>query len=97
MEVFIDETFMGGVLPVPTGEHLLRVRYEATAPIKRIDLVRSDRIAALAGSGTLSLDLERRIPRLQAGEFHYVRILQEDGGVAWSSPIFVEVSGANSN
>ncbi len=97
LEVFIDETFMGGVLPVPTGEHLLRVRYEATAPIKRIDLVRSDRIAALAGSGTLSLDLERRIPRLQAGEFHYVRILQEDGGVAWSSPIFVEVSGANSN
>lgn len=90
MEVFIDETFMGSSLPAATDDHVLRVRYEATAPIVRIDLVRSDRIATLEGPDTLSLEFERKIPRLQPGEFHYVRIIQDDGGVAWSSPIFVD-------
>jgi hypothetical protein len=41
-------------------------------------------------SPNLSLSLERKIPRLAPGEFHYVRILQEDGGMAWSSPIFAD-------
>jgi hypothetical protein len=97
MEVFIDETFMGSSLPTPTDDHVLRVRYEATAPIERIDLVRSGRIANLEGSDRLSVDFERSIPRLQPGEFHYVRIIQEDGGVAWSSPIFVDTPDESSD
>jgi len=97
MEVFIDETFMGSSLPSDTNDPVLRVRYEATAPIERIDLVRSDRISALEGPGTLSLEFERKIPGLLPGEFHYVRIIQEDGGVAWSSPIFAHVSSANAD
>ena len=97
MEVFIDDTFMGGSLPMPMEDHVLRVRYEATAPIERIDLIRSDRVAALEGPDTLSLELERKIPRLRPGEFHYVRIIQENGGVAWSSPVFVDAPIADSN
>ncbi len=97
LEVYIDETFMGSSLPTPSDDHMLRVRYEATAPIERIDLVRSGRIASLEGSDGLSLDFERSIPRLQSGEFHYVRIIQKDGGVAWSSPIFVDESDEISN
>ncbi len=31
----------------------------------------------------------RSIPSLKAGEYHYVRVVQEDEGAAWSSPIFV--------
>jgi hypothetical protein len=95
MEVFIDETFMGSSLSISADDHVLRVRYEATAPIERIDLVRSDRIASLEGGDSLSLELERKIPRLQPGEFHYVRIIQKDGGVAWSSPIFVDEPTSN--
>jgi hypothetical protein len=68
----------------------LRIRYEATAPIARIDLIRSGRIASVDGEGARSIDLKRVIPGLAPGEFHYVRILQEDGGTAWSSPIFVD-------
>jgi hypothetical protein len=45
----------------------------------------------------LSLDFERSIPRLQPGEFHYIRVIQKDGGVAWSSPIFVDKSDEISN
>jgi hypothetical protein len=92
LAVTLDGTFMGSALPTEansTTEHRLHIRYEATAPIERIDLIRSGRIASLPGDGALSLDFERQIPPLALGEFHYVRIIQEDGGVAWSSPIFV--------
>ena len=98
LEVRLDDTLMGGTLDA-SGEsldgreasgHLLRIRYEATAPIVRIDLIRSGRIARLDAPDGLSFALEREIPRLSPGEFHYIRIQQEDGGLAWSSPIFVD-------
>ncbi|MBY0400777.1 hypothetical protein K2X89_10805, partial [Myxococcota bacterium] len=112
LDVTIDGVEMGGVLagatpsatPNPSddasaasGDHRLHLRFEATAPIERVELVRSGHRAVVdlrsatgapEGRPIYSLDLERRIPRLGPGEFHYVRILQVDGGVAWSSPIF---------
>lgn len=108
LEVSLDGVEMGGETrsapPSARGagngleaEALLRIRYEATAPVVRVDLVRSGHVASidagtLASEGSLSLTLERRIPPLSAGEFHYVRILQRDGGVAWSSPIFARAA-----
>lgn len=99
LEVSIDGVAMGGVLPAGNAEHLLRIRFEATAPIERIDLVRTGRVASIEPpkSTPLSLALERRIPRLVPGELHYVRIVQTDGGVAWSSPIFVDPIPADPN
>ena len=98
MEVSIDETPMGGRLPAVgpgTSSSRLRIRYEATAPIERIDLVRSGALVRLdladLDSGDeplLSLDHVRTIPRLAPNEFHYVRVVESDGGVAWSSPVF---------
>ena len=97
LEVTIDETSMGGSLATGADSHTLRVRYEATAPIVRVDLVRSGRIASLEAPDDQpygqSLRLDRTIPGLAPGEFHYVRILQEDGGAAWSSPIFADAPG----
>lgn len=104
LSVSIDGVEMGGTLAgdssgAATGsaEHRLVVRYEATAPLERVELVRTGHRAVvdlLAATGAppdrpiYRLDLERRIPRLGPGEFHYVRFVQADGGVAWSSPIF---------
>lgn len=92
LSVSIDGVEMGGTLVAGDGddEHLLRVRYEATAPIAHVDLVRSGRIARLEPGDALGYTLERRIPALSPGDFHYVRIVQRDGGTAWSSPIFVD-------
>ena len=112
LSVTIDETTMGGSLVTGAERHTLRVRYEATAPIARVDLVRSGQIASLEAPEDLpfdvsdtsdtsdtsdppdasrqSLRLVRTIPGLAPGEFHYVRIVQEDGGAAWSSPIFAD-------
>ncbi len=97
LTVTIDETTMGGSLSSGAESHTLRVHYEATAPIVRVDLVRSGRVASLEAPEDRpygqSLRLVRTIPGLAPGEFHYVRILQEDGGAAWSSPIFADASG----
>lgn len=93
LEVTINETFMGGTLPAVTDNadtQRLHVRFEATAPIERVDLVRSGIVASIPGEQELSLDIVREIPALSPNEFHYVRIVQSDGGVAWSSPIFAE-------
>ena len=99
LDVRLDEVPMGATLRTSTDGteeggtdtgHLLRIRYEGTAPVEGVDLVRSGRVATVDGEGVLSYSLDREIPRLSPHEFHYVRIRQEDGGVAWSSPIFAE-------
>ena len=96
MQVSIDGVPMGGSIAPGSmaTESKLRIDYEATAPVERIELVRSGRVATLEHDGGLSHQVERRIPRLAEGEFHYVRILQSDGGLAWSSPIFAEAQTA---
>ncbi|MEM9174001.1 MAG: CehA/McbA family metallohydrolase [Myxococcota bacterium] len=90
--VTLDDVFMGGTFEATGKEHRLRVRYEATDPIEAIELVRSGRVARLEPAEPLRVDLERTIPALQPGEFHYVRIRQENGGNAWSSPIYVDAA-----
>ncbi|MGY8736335.1 MAG: hypothetical protein ACKVIW_02315, partial [bacterium] len=69
-----------------------RIRYEATAPLERIELVRSGRVATvlIPEEDALSLTLDREIPSLAAGDFHYVRFVERGGGMAWSSPIYVD-------
>lgn len=96
LDVSIDGVGMGGTLAPGSADHRLQIRFEGTAPVAHIDLVRSGHVASIDGSkpASPSLDLERRIPALAAGEFHYVRIVQGDGGVAWSSPIFVDAHPA---
>jgi hypothetical protein len=97
LRVRLGDHAMGSVLdpgaeaagaPAADGTVALRIEVVATAPIERIDLVRSGQTASIPGDGRLEVDLERRVPPLQPGEYHYVRVVQTDGGAAWSSPIF---------
>lgn len=72
----------------------LRVEVAGTAAVERIDLVRSGRVASVGDFEGADVVLERTLPRLAPGEWHYVRVVLEDGGVAWSSPIFVDAPAA---
>jgi hypothetical protein len=47
-------------------------------------------IGGLIGLGRSSLDLEWTDPAPTEGGFYYVRIIQTDGEMAWSSPIFFD-------
>jgi hypothetical protein len=67
------------------------VRAIACAPLETIDVVRSGRVVE-------RIDCEERwdasttveLEGLSAGEYVYVRIVQLDGGAAWSSPFYFE-------
>ena len=86
---------MGGVLRVrdPRAPREIHVRAVGTAPIARIDCVKSGEVLfSVAGDGGESLELRAEDPaQVQPGEHLYVRVQQADGGLAWSSPVWVEV------
>jgi hypothetical protein len=91
LRTWLDEHEMGAMLPppeAPTQE--LRFVIAAPAPVERVDIVRSGEIVSVVpGSGRRELSETLTLPALRSGEYVYVRVVQEDGGAAWSSPVYV--------
>jgi hypothetical protein len=85
---------MGSTIAVPESGSVtdeLFVRVVATAPLEGVELIRSGGVVdAILTEGRLDVALQRIVEDLRPGEYLYVRAVQEDGGVAWSSPIFLE-------
>jgi hypothetical protein len=68
----------------------LAVTVMATAPVLRVDVVRSGRVVESApGGGLRDLTVTRPMRGLRPGEYVYLRVFEEGGGAAWSSPWFV--------
>lgn len=89
----LGTTRMGGVLSTSgqASTHDLALRVIATAPLVRVDIVRSGaQVGSLPCNGVREFTAIQPIAGLRAGEYVYVRVLQEDGALAWSSPVFVE-------
>ncbi len=96
------------VLDVRSGEHImgdeftadgpvrLKVMAHGTAPIARVDVIKDFVYVYSTEPKTARvefewLDEEKRGPGLS---WYYVRVLQEDGEIAWGSPIWVRTTGA---
>jgi hypothetical protein len=71
--------------PEPQRLHIFVV---AESPLMRIDIVRSGHFSTIPLQGELEWTEDREIPPLQNGEYLYIRVIQQDLGAAWSSPIF---------
>ena len=84
---------MGSLVPAPAAGTLsesLFVRAVGAAPIERVELIRSGELVdGVLTEGRLDVTLQRDVEDLTPGEYLYVRVVQEDGGAAWSSPIFI--------
>ena len=83
---------MGSVVEassLPRDGARLRVDVIATAELEGLDLIRSGEVRRIEAAGR-ELHREVVLRDLRAGEYVYVRVLQRDRGVAWSSPIFLE-------
>ena len=81
---------MGSIMAATTTPGNAFISVNGTAPIDRVDLVRSGRVVASSpGGGQLDLQFTFALDELSAGEYLYTRVVQEDGGAAWSSPVFV--------
>jgi hypothetical protein len=87
----LDGHPMGSSVPAKPGQALLYTRAIACAPILRIELIRGAEVVETLEDGE-HWDVETAFQPtdLEPGEFLYVRVVQEDGGTAWSSPFFVE-------
>lgn len=89
----IDSHRMGTTIPASTqgDTSLLYVRAIGTAPLLGIEVIRSgELVTQLAAEGVWDMATTVELEELEAGEYVYVRVLQEDRGAAWSSPFFVE-------
>ncbi len=73
-----------------SGEPKLILNTTGTGVIKQIDLISNKRFLYMTRPGTRQASWEYTDRNPPAGEsWYYVRILQEDGQVAWSSPIWI--------
>ncbi len=97
LRVALGGTPIGGVVPLAAGarrSETLFVHVTGTAPLEQLELVRSGAVAdAIDLEGRLDAALSSELADLSPGEYVYVRVLQADGGAAWSSPIFVGQAG----
>ena len=88
----LGATPMGGEVTAPQADRTLPlfVAYSGTAPVRQVDVVRSgELLPPFGGDGRLDVELSGELSGLGPGEWVYVRVVQEDGHAAWSSPIFV--------
>ena len=84
---------MGSSLPAPHGPADLRVLVHGVGPLLALDVVRSGQLVLSERlDGELTFDHVQVVPLegLEAGEYVYVRVIQRDGHMAWSSPFYVE-------
>jgi hypothetical protein len=69
----------------------LTVQVVAPAPLARVELIHGREVVQRTDAeGRREILVRWGVPELRAGEFVYVRAVQEDGGAAWSSPWFIE-------
>jgi hypothetical protein len=90
LDVRIGETLMGEETRADGGEVTISVRALGTAPIKDIEIVRSGEVIATLHPEGSRIDTNHvdRTP-LPGESYYYVRLLQDDGALAWGSPIWV--------
>ena len=81
-------TVAAAVLPT---KPVLTFSIIGTANIERIDVIQSGAVVSSTdGANRRELSATIELSTLVAGEYVYLRVVQIDGGLAWSSPIFVE-------
>ncbi|MEM7480972.1 MAG: CehA/McbA family metallohydrolase [Acidobacteriota bacterium] len=92
LQTGLDGFPMGGRPPasaVAGGQ--LDVRVIGTGPLERLDVIRSGQVVeSIPGGPSPVVSLTFDLRDLAAGEYIYVRVVQHDGGLAFSSPIFVQ-------
>lgn len=89
LEFSINGNIMGAELKTSTVPQIF-VKVAGTQPIKSIDLIRNNKtIYTYSGSGTKE-NFHYSDQTIEKGDnYYYVRVIQKDDEMAWSSPIWV--------
>ena len=82
--------YLQGDIFVASGPAQLTVKVIGTQPLKEVRVVKNNRFVYDQKPGVREAEFSFSDADAQSGEsYYYVRVLQEDGQVAWSSPIWV--------
>ncbi len=90
----INGAIMGSEI-VTSDKPLLTVNVEGTDALRSVEIIRSGHVFGgmqmQPGEGIATIQFEMEDTMLIPGEgaYYYLRVLQEDGNMAWSSPIWV--------
>lgn len=93
LSALLDDDLMGAVLPAAKDAQAvakLVVRVVAPEPIDHIDIIRNGAVEEYVIVKDTIARVQRSIRALAAGEYLYVRVVQANGGAAWSSPFFAQ-------
>jgi hypothetical protein len=96
--IVLDVRFVGS-----GGEHLMGEIFTSSQPvriqatilgtgiIKRVDLIKNNRVlySVEPGQTTFRLDFADGDAADSGESYYYIRVLQEDGEIAWGSPAWV--------
>src|SRR5262249_13458043 len=73
--------------PPPAAE----VKVIGTAGLRRVEVVRNNQIVYTASPGSDQAQFRYQDAQpVRGGAYYYLRVIQEDGNMAWSSPIWVQ-------
>lgn len=91
LDVRVNGHFMGEEFLLEKNSRKIDIKAIGTSPLVEIDLFRNGRsIHKWAGEyNTIELEWEDSEPLLRRESYYYVRVIQADGGQAWSSPVWV--------
>lgn len=82
---------MGSTLAAEEAGTLeLRVHVVGTGPVESLELVVNGAVHSIDCEGRREVLLPPLAVELASGDYLYVRVIQQDGGAAWSSPFYVE-------
>ncbi len=91
LDVRINGHFMGEEYVLNENERDIVLKASGTTPLIQVDLFRNGRSVRQWNPNRLNIELSwiDREPLLRRESYYYVRIIQKDGGQAWSSPIWI--------
>jgi hypothetical protein len=81
---------------VRTAEPRLDVVVVGTGPLDRVEVLRDGEVVHTERPGGAEARFHWQDPEPKKGErpsYYYVRVVQQDGQMAWASPIWVHVGG----
>lgn len=91
LDVRIGNALMGEELAHEGSEIAVQIRAVTTAPVQEIEVVRSGQVIGKLHPRGRDVDT-RFVDKkpLPGKSYYYIRLEQEDGGLAWGSPIWVK-------
>jgi hypothetical protein len=93
LELWIGDHFMGEQVTAKSVPEI-RVRAVGTRPITELEILRNSQSIYRPDVDSQEIDIKYRdLDPLPGESYYYVRLRQEDGQTAWSSPIWMRLPG----